>query len=151
MALEQSQLSLGTSPADPSGSKCEKSSFQTQLDIPRWQVSTNISICMRHFNQARSNKSRTINIRSCSPVVMTGNSLRNWKLPKREKCVRRWGRGGGRRWGQGMIFLHLGQDPMFGLMAPLPEKGLQIMLILKMFLLAIKRLQLLIFVDFMSS
>lgn len=57
--------------------------------------------------------------------------------------------GGGR--GQGMIFLHSGQDPMFELMVPLPEKGLQIMLILKMFLLAIKRLQLLIFVDFMSS
>ena len=50
-----------------------------------------------------------------------------------------------------MIFPDLGQDPVFGLMVPLPEKGLQIMLILKMFLLAIKRLQLLIFVDFMSS
>lgn len=50
-----------------------------------------------------------------------------------------------------MIFLRLGQDPMFGLMVPLPEKGLQIMLILKMFLLAIKWLQLLIFVDFTSS
>lgn len=84
-------------------------------------------------------------------MVMTGNSLRNWKLPKREKCVERWGRGDGRRWGQGMIFLHLGQDPMFGLMVPLPKRGLPIMLILKMFLLAIKRLQLLIFVDFMSS
>lgn len=107
MALERSQLSLGTSPADPSGSKCEKSSFQTQLDIPRWQVSTNISICMRHFNQARSNKSRTINIRSCSPVVMTGNSLRNWKLPKREKCVERWGRGGGKTWGAGNDFSRL--------------------------------------------
>ena len=57
--------------------------------------------------------------------------------------------GGGR--GEGMIFLHSGHDPMFELMVPLPEKGLQIMLILKMFLLAIKRLQLLIFVDFMSS
>lgn len=57
--------------------------------------------------------------------------------------------GGGR--GEGMIFLRLGQDPMFGLMVPLPEKGLQIMLILKMFLLAIKWLQLLIFVDFTSS
>ena len=55
--------------------------------------------------------------------------------------------GGGK--GQGMIFLHLGQDPRFGLMVPLPKKGLQIMLILKMFLLAIKWLQLLIFVDFM--
>lgn len=58
------------------------------------------------------------------------------------------GRGG---WGQGMIFAHLDPDPLFGLIVPLLEKGLQIMLILKMFLLAIKRLQLLIFVDFMSS
>jgi len=40
---------------------------------------------------------------------------------------------------------------MFGLMVPLPKKGLQIMLILKMFLLAIKWLQLLIFIDLMSS
>lgn len=87
MALERSQLSLGTSPADPSGSKCEKSSFQTQLDIPRWQVSTNISICMRHFNQARSNKSRTINIRSCSPVVMTGKLAQKLEITKkREVC-----------------------------------------------------------------
>lgn len=54
-------------------------------------------------------------------------------------------------WGQGAIFPHLDPDPMFGLIVPLLEKGLQIMLILKMFLLAIKRLQLLIFVDFMSS
>lgn len=64
-----------------------------------------------------------------------------------------WRGGGGeeeRGRGQGMIFLHLGQDPMFGLMVPLSEKGLQILLILKMFLLAIKRLQVLIFVDFMS-
>lgn len=63
--------------------------------------------------------------------------------------MEKWGRGRGR--GEGMIFLHLGQDPMFGLMVPLPEKGLQIMLILKMFSLAIKWLQLLIFVDFTSS
>ena len=85
MALERSQLSLGTSPADPSGSKCEKSSFQTQLDIPRWQVSTNISICMRHFNQARSNKSRTINIRSCSPVVMTGKLAQKLEITKKRE------------------------------------------------------------------
>lgn len=39
---------------------------------------------------------------------------------------------------------------MFGLIVPLLEQGLQIMFILKMFFwLAIKRLQLLIFVDFM--
>lgn len=88
MALEQSQPSLGTSPADPSGSKCEKSSFQTQLDIPRWQVSTNISICMRHFNQARSNKSRTINIRSCSPVVMTGKLAQKLEITKKREV---WG------------------------------------------------------------
>lgn len=50
-----------------------------------------------------------------------------------------------------MIFPHLGQDPVFGLIAPLPKKELQVMLILKLFLLAIKLLQLLIFVDFMSS
>lgn len=99
MALERSQLSLGTSPADPSGSKCEKSSFQTQLDIPRWQVSTNISICMRHFNQARSNKSRTINIQSCSPVVMTGKLAQKLEITKkREVCGEvgeGWGEGGG--------------------------------------------------------
>lgn len=49
--------------------------------------------------------------------------------------------------GQRIFPLHLGQDPMFGLMVPLPKKGLQIMFILKMFLLAIKWLQLLIFID----
>lgn len=43
--------------------------------------------------------------------------------------------------GRRIFPLHLGQDPMFGLMVPLPKKGLQIMLILKMFLLAIKWLQ----------
>lgn len=95
MALERSQLSLGTSPADPSGSKCEKSSFQTQLDIPRWQVSTNISICMRHFNQARSNKSRTINIRSCSPVVMTGKLAQKLEITKKREVCREVGEG---RW-----------------------------------------------------
>uniref|UniRef100_A0A8C0GT30 Paired box 2 n=1 Tax=Chelonoidis abingdonii TaxID=106734 RepID=A0A8C0GT30_CHEAB len=58
--------------------RVRKSSFQAQLDIPRWQLSTNISICMQHFNQAQSNKSRTINIGSCLPAVMTGK-LRNWK------------------------------------------------------------------------
>lgn len=52
--------------------------------------------------------------------------------------------------GQRIFPLHLGQDPMFGLMVPLPKKGLQIMLILKMFLLAIKWLQLLISIDPMS-
>ena len=85
-------------------------------------------------------------------MVMTGKLAQKLEITKkREEC----GGVGEGRWeevrGQGMIFLHLGQDPRFGLMVPLPKKGLQIMLILKMFLLAIKRLQLLIFVDFMSS
>lgn len=50
-----------------------------------------------------------------------------------------------------MILLHLGLDPVFGLMVPLPKEGLQIMLILKnMSSLAIKWLPLLITIDFMS-
>lgn len=85
-------------------------------------------------------------------MVMTGKLAQKLEITKkREVCGEvgeGWGEGGG---GEGMIFLRLGQDPMFGLMVPLPEKGLQIMLILKMFLLAIKWLQLLIFVDFTSS
>lgn len=85
-------------------------------------------------------------------MVMTGKLAQKLEITKnREVC----GEVGEGQWegvrGQEMIFLDLGQDPRFGLMVPLPKKGLQIMLILKMFLLAIKRLQLLIFVDFMSS
>lgn len=59
-SLQHSQLGLRTSPSDPSGSKSEKSSFQTQLDIPRWQLSTNISICMQHFNQRRVTKAELL-------------------------------------------------------------------------------------------
>lgn len=55
-ALEQSQPRSGSLLADPSGSKSEKSSFQTQLDVPRWPLSTNIAIWMRLFNQAQSHK-----------------------------------------------------------------------------------------------
>lgn len=51
---------------------------------------------------------------------------------KREKCGEGWGRGAGAG-GQGMIFPHLDQDPVFGLIAPLLEEGLQIMLVLKMY------------------
>ena len=85
-------------------------------------------------------------------MVMTGKLAQKLEITKKREVCGEVGEG---RWegvrGQGMIFLHLGQDPRFGLMVPLPKKGLQIMLILKMFLLAIKWLQLLIFVDFMSS
>lgn len=74
-ALKRSQPHSGTLLANPSGSTSEKSSFQTQLDVPRWQFNTNISICMRLFNQAQSNKKAgTINIWSCVPAVMRGNA-----------------------------------------------------------------------------
>lgn len=79
-ALEQPQPHSGSLLADPSGSKSEKSSFQTQLDVPRWPLSANIAICMRLFNQAQSNKKAgAINIRSCTPAVMRGKCS-DWKL-----------------------------------------------------------------------
>lgn len=65
-------------------------------------------------------------------MVMTGKLAQKLEITKkREVCG---GRGGGRAgWGQGTSPLHLGQDPLCELMVPLLEKGLQIMLILKMF------------------
>jgi hypothetical protein len=63
---------------------------------------------------------------------MTGKLTQKLEITKkREVCGEvgegRWGRG------EGMIFPHLGQDPMFGLIVPLPKKGLQIMSFLKCF------------------
>lgn len=75
--------------------------------------------------------------------------LRNWKWKGEKNPSTPWKAEGEEE--QRFFPLHLGQNPMFGLMVPLPKKGLQIMLILKMFLLAIKWLQLLIFIDLISS